>query len=935
MAYQPKSYRKFVATAATATLVAGVLAPAVSAASFTDVPERYQDAVDFVVSKGVQGFSDTQFGTGENIKRVDAAVMVAKVVGLDTESAPAAGFTDVPARAQGAVNALKAAGITSGKSTTSFGAQDLITRGELAIWIDRAFNLEGSADHNFTDVADRYAEAVEALVANEITNGVSATQFGVTQNAKRGDFAIFLHRASNVTPDTPEVIGVSSANLTQFTVNFNTAVDKDTATDKSNYTFDGKALADNDKVELSGDAQSVVITLNTQAANQTSKEVTVKNVKTTAGAAVPSYKGTVNFADFTAPTVTSVASAGPAKFKVTFSEPVDLTTAQTASNYVINDGQYFIKSVTRTSLNTVEVELYSTLANGEYSVKVSNVTDLAGFKAPATTVKFNQVEDKDAPVVSSVVSASPTEVVLEMSEDVSAVDASKLAEGIYHTNTSNKANNVQIEGKKVTISFTEANKLPNGTAYLYIAKDLFTDGWGNKNAAYNTSLSVVADTTKPTISKVEATADNKFKVTFSEKVTKATAETAGHYSVLDKDGKKVDVTVAPVLSEDGKVVTLTLGKSLTGGTYGLAVEDIKDLADNTIDDVTVNVTVKDTTAPTVTSTGVKYTSKNIVKVSFSEPMATTGNGSVLDLSNYSIAGKYLNTTKAKVSVTDEGKAVLIDLTDAIEANEVSFPTSINVGKVADVSGNFTTAFNTSVSLSEGSEFGISKVEAVDTKTVKVYLDEELAKFEADDFLLQRAGATINPASVTFSNVDGKGVITYTLANVDKLGTNGKVAGIDTLTVITADKNINTANAFGVKIKADHAAVTATDKIAATIATWDHDSNSNTAEVENIKISYAGDEVTNVAKDTAATIKLTFTEALNPSSISTQTFEVAGYTVAGVDFESEGTVVALEVVAKANNTTTKPAVKQASNILDANSVISAAGGSWTVTGYTPQ
>ncbi|MGD6942407.1 S-layer homology domain-containing protein [Cytobacillus gottheilii] len=267
MAYQPKSYRKFVATAATATLVAGVLAPAVSAASFTDVPERYQEAVDFVVSKGIQGFSDTQFGTGENIKRVDAAVMVAKVVGLDTESAPAAGFTDVPARAQGAVNALKAAGITSGKSTTSFGAQDLITRGELAIWIDRAFNLEGSADHNFTDVADRYAEAVEALVANEITNGVSATSFGVTQNAKRGDFAIFLHRASNVDAEL-EVVEVSAVNAKTIEVDFNTAVED---TSKASVELLRGAFKQNATVTWSEDKKSVQLAgaSNFQAAEYT------------------------------------------------------------------------------------------------------------------------------------------------------------------------------------------------------------------------------------------------------------------------------------------------------------------------------------------------------------------------------------------------------------------------------------------------------------------------------------------------------------------------------------------------------------------------------------------------------------------------------------------------------------------------------------------
>ncbi|MEW9108964.1 MAG: 5'-nucleotidase C-terminal domain-containing protein [Cytobacillus gottheilii] len=197
-----KGNRKFIATAATAALVASAIAPAASAAAkdFTDVPDRYKDAVDFLVEKGAKGVSATSFGTNQSIKRVDAAVFVANVLGLDTDNAPASGFTDVPDRAAGAVNALKAAGITSGKTAASFGSSSEITRGELAIWLQRGFKLKGSADSAFTDISDRYAKAVEALVANEITNGVSATKYGVGQQAKRGDFAIFLHKADAVKP---------------------------------------------------------------------------------------------------------------------------------------------------------------------------------------------------------------------------------------------------------------------------------------------------------------------------------------------------------------------------------------------------------------------------------------------------------------------------------------------------------------------------------------------------------------------------------------------------------------------------------------------------------------------------------------------------------------------------------------------------------------
>ena len=193
-----KSYRKFLVGATTAAVVASSFAGVAGAAGFNDVPAQYQTAVDYLVSKGISGTSATTFGTYENIKRVDAAVFVVKALGLNTETAPASGFTDVPERAVKAVNALKAAGITSGKTASTFGAQDYITRGELAIWIQKGYELQaGHEALAFADVSDRYADAVNALVSNKVTNGTSATSFGTYDNAKRGDFAIFLQRAND------------------------------------------------------------------------------------------------------------------------------------------------------------------------------------------------------------------------------------------------------------------------------------------------------------------------------------------------------------------------------------------------------------------------------------------------------------------------------------------------------------------------------------------------------------------------------------------------------------------------------------------------------------------------------------------------------------------------------------------------------------------
>ncbi|KAB7706672.1 hypothetical protein F9802_10795 [Bacillus aerolatus] len=231
MAFQAKSYRKFVATAATATLVATAVTPAMAAptntaSSFTDVSDRYKEAVDYLVDhKITNGLTPTQFGTAKEIKRVDVAVMLAKAVLTEKQIADAksSGFTDVPARAKLYVDALKEQGIVNGKTATSFGAEASITRGEAALMLAKAYKIEGdTANVKFSDVSDRYKEAVAALVDNKITTGKLNNRFGTADSITRGELAIFLHRSETLKDEVSalKVSKVSTINETGVEVTF-------------------------------------------------------------------------------------------------------------------------------------------------------------------------------------------------------------------------------------------------------------------------------------------------------------------------------------------------------------------------------------------------------------------------------------------------------------------------------------------------------------------------------------------------------------------------------------------------------------------------------------------------------------------------------------------------------------------------------------------
>lgn len=165
----------------------------------------YEEAVNFLVENYITMGYIKEFGVEMPIKRVDAAVLLAKYLELDLQNAPKTNFKDVPARAVQSVAALKYSGIVNGKSDVYFGAADNITRGEAAIIFSRAFGYETTDQvsiqpagevSEFTDVTDRYVSAVNMLVERGIIQGKSNNRFGTNENLTRGQFALMVYRMS-------------------------------------------------------------------------------------------------------------------------------------------------------------------------------------------------------------------------------------------------------------------------------------------------------------------------------------------------------------------------------------------------------------------------------------------------------------------------------------------------------------------------------------------------------------------------------------------------------------------------------------------------------------------------------------------------------------------------------------------------------------------
>ncbi|WP_050180095.1 S-layer homology domain-containing protein [Domibacillus robiginosus] len=186
------------ATAATVT-VASFTAPASADYDyefpFTDVGERYAEAVEFLyIIDAINGVSETKFGTQQTLTRGDAAVILAYVLDLDTENAPDAGFKDLNNRVKGSVNALVDYGVVSGVTKTQFKPGEPLSRGAMAKFLVTGFELEEYAEETpFTDAGGVFQPYIEALYGTGITSGKTATSYGTNQNITRGEFANLLY----------------------------------------------------------------------------------------------------------------------------------------------------------------------------------------------------------------------------------------------------------------------------------------------------------------------------------------------------------------------------------------------------------------------------------------------------------------------------------------------------------------------------------------------------------------------------------------------------------------------------------------------------------------------------------------------------------------------------------------------------------------------
>ncbi|MDW0108854.1 S-layer homology domain-containing protein [Sporosarcina aquimarina] len=178
--------------------------PVAAAASFPDVPDsnRFHDEINYLVDqKIITGYSNGNFQPKRNVTRGEAAIMIGRTLKLDGAKRDTK-FKDVSKNygASGYIAAATDKGIIGGFKDGTYRPDATISRGDMAMIIDRAFELVTNSHYQFKDVGVKMTAygATRALAGNYITTGYPDGTFKPKGTVTREQFSAFIARGLDI-----------------------------------------------------------------------------------------------------------------------------------------------------------------------------------------------------------------------------------------------------------------------------------------------------------------------------------------------------------------------------------------------------------------------------------------------------------------------------------------------------------------------------------------------------------------------------------------------------------------------------------------------------------------------------------------------------------------------------------------------------------------
>jgi hypothetical protein len=170
-------------------------------AVFADIcGSAFRNDIEWLAAEGLTNGCDPEgklYCPDAAVSRGQMAAFLAGV--LDLPDGPDAFVDDEGSPFEGAINAIAAAGITKGCSDdpAKYCPDEQVTRGQLAVFLAAAKDLPAGPDAFVDDEGSPFEDAINAIAAAGITSGCDAKQklYCPDQVVSRGQTAAFLHAA--------------------------------------------------------------------------------------------------------------------------------------------------------------------------------------------------------------------------------------------------------------------------------------------------------------------------------------------------------------------------------------------------------------------------------------------------------------------------------------------------------------------------------------------------------------------------------------------------------------------------------------------------------------------------------------------------------------------------------------------------------------------
>lgn len=819
MAYQSKKYRKFVATAATATLVASAVAPAAGFAAeetkeFSDVKGHWgEKAVNYLVGKNaIKGYEDGTFKPDGEITRAEAATVLAGALGLTINEDAKTTLSDAKDHwASKYIAALQAQkpGVINGFPDGTFKPEDKIKRQDMAKMIVAAYpelKLDENAIFSFTDKAD-YAEAqtaINILASLGVANGKATGKFAPTANVTRAETATFVHRtevpAERLPVETREakVVSVSAINAKQVEVKFSREVGTGAGT-AANYDVK-TVLGTTQNVVLNAavqaDGKTVVLTLTNAYKVATDIVVSVDGIyqKGSIKDQFPKYSTVINVNDTVAPTITSVSSKTNTNAAqvatINFSEPLQaMPTIKVNGTLIAGANLGF-----NTTSTAVTVSGLNLSVDKVHTLEVLNYSDYADNAVVYTTQNFSVTKDTTAATGKAVV-VSDNKVQVTFDKVVNLASLVNVDILRYDTATgeyvkvvldATTPRSLDATGKVATFTINATEKtnffgLNDNTESLIVkVKSGVLDSTGNQVTPFEQAVVTTEDVSGPALDAVTYDKNSKGEVTklyfhFNEALTFEGAGTWTDTSVTP------NVTRAALLAANVTVTDLS-----TNGTVAFAdVFGANNIVTVAADGKTLIVQPDTTAASTVTNklTTGKYSFTLTSGVVKDKSFGTNNNPRASKTADFGAVRNEVTVSSVSINTSPAVDNVLtVNFTKPVTAASAINPANYSInGKAlpADTVITFNAANSTEVTFtlpkntvakSDGAAvLSVSNVRPQDSSaTFKTHV----STINALDNTAPTATATIlanGKIQVTFSEA-----VTVTPADFQSLKINGKV-----------------------------------------------------------------------------------------------------------------------------------------------------------------